>query len=335
MCHISLSIPRRLANKRSHLQLTSLTQIHSSKGTKSGFHTKSKEVRFDTNTTIHLYRYGISNSTENSQSSSEPSKSSYSDHQNNSFSDSSFGMNFPFSFGQTQSSSRLYPSRQTANVPIIGHILPVDHQVMISSMIKFHFKWWMNTNRFVQGMPIHPPDSKTFLYTNASHYGWGAHLEPMSLSFHGRWSEDQSQLHISMLEIMAIRFALIKALKYIHHSCVMISTNNTSVVSYINKQGGTYSPNLCVEVWKILQWCLKHRIVIRIRHIPANGRQLIENRQNSQNRVGIASVNNKFNFYKCSTIPIWIYLRHVSITNFHFMYPQFWTIKPLRLTHFP
>ena len=70
-----------------------------------------------------------------------------------------------------------------------------------------------------------------------------------------------------MLEIMAICFALIRALKYIHYSCVMISTDNTTVVSYINKQGGTHSPNLWVEVWKILQWCLKHHIVVRIHHI--------------------------------------------------------------------
>ena len=82
----------------------------------------------------------------------------------------------------------------------------------------------------------------------------------MSLSFHGRWTEDQSQLHINMLEIMAIRFALKKAIKYIHHSCVMISTNNTTVVSYINKQGGTHSPNLCVEVWEILHWCLEQDV---------------------------------------------------------------------------
>ena len=48
----------------------------------------------------------------------------------------------------------------------------------------------------------------------------------------------------------------------------MISTDNTTVVSYINKQGGTHSPNLCVEVWKILNWCLEQDIVIRVRHIP-------------------------------------------------------------------
>ena len=106
---------------------------------------------------------------------------------------------------------------------------------------------------------------------DASHFGWGAHLELMRLSFHGCWSEDQSQLHINILEMMVIHLALKKAIKYIHHSCVLISTDNTTVVSYINKQGGTHSPNttvvsyineqggthspnLCVEVWKILHF---------------------------------------------------------------------------------
>ena len=47
----------------------------------------------------------------------------------------------------------------------------------------------------------------------------------------------------------------------------MISTDNTTVVSYINKQGGTHSPNLCIEVWKILHWCLEYNVIFRIRHI--------------------------------------------------------------------
>ena len=67
----------------------------------------------------------------------------------------------------------------------------------------------------------------------------------------------KSQLHINMLEMMAIRFALENPITFIHHSCVMISTDNTIVVSYINRQGGTHSPNLCIAVWKILSWCLE------------------------------------------------------------------------------
>ena len=130
-------------------------------------------------------------------------------------------------------------------------------------MIRAHLQWLMNTNRFETGTTIHPPEPKFFLYTDASHFGRGAHLEPTRLSFHVRWTEDQSQLHINMLEMMAIRSALKQAITFIHHSCIMISTDNTTVVSYINKQGSTHSPNLCVEVWKILNWCLEHDIFIR------------------------------------------------------------------------
>ena len=96
----------------------------------------------------------------------------------------------------------------------------------------------VDTNCFVQGIPIHPPDPNVFLYTDGSHFRWGAHLEPMSLSFHGRWLVDQSQLYINMLEIMAIHFALIRALKHIHHSCV-------SGLIYQQARRNTFSQPLC------------------------------------------------------------------------------------------
>ena len=158
-------------------------------------------------------------------------------------------------------------------------------------MIKFHIKWWLDTSRLIQGMPIHPLDPNAFLYIllvgrliatpyqytgnnghslDTNHFILGMPIHPLDPS--------------SFLYILLVRrpiltpyqytgnnghsFALKKALKYIHHSCVMISTDNTTVVSYINKQGGTHSPNLCVEVWKILSWCLQQYIVIRVHHIP-------------------------------------------------------------------
>ena len=205
---------------------------------------------------------------------------------------SSIGTNFPFSLGQTQCSSRFHSPRHTSlttpsNVSVWRpHILPLDHQIMVSSMIRFHLKWWMDTNHFVTGIPIHPPEPNVFLFTDASHYGWGAHLEPIRLYFHGRWTEDQSQLHINMLEMMAICFAQLKAITFIHHSCVMISNDNTTVVSYINRQGGTHSPNLCIEVWKILGvWntiSLSELVIFQANSIFW---QAVSYRQTYQNRI--------------------------------------------------
>ena len=182
----------------------------------------------------------------------------------------------------------------------------------------------MDTNCFVQGMFIHPPDPNAFHFMDDSHYGWGAHLKLMRLSFHGHWMEDKSQLCINILEIMAIHFALKEAIQYIHHSCVMISTDNTTVVSYINKQGGTHSPNLCIEVWEILHWCLEHDIVLRFHHIPGISRDWTN--LSIQNALLINLWRTAS--FKCSIFPMWICLLLNSVTNSHCMYLQFWTIKP-------
>ena len=76
------------------------------------------------------------------------------------------------------------------------HILPLDHQISITHIIRFHLKWWMDPNLFVSETFIHPPNPNAFFFMDDSHYGWGAHLELMRLSFHGHWTKDQSRLHI-------------------------------------------------------------------------------------------------------------------------------------------
>ena len=85
-------------------------QILPTNCTKSRFHSKSKEVRFDTSPEIHVYR---DDATEYSQGTTGPSRFPTSDYQTISFPDTSFSMNFPFSFGQIQCSSRFHSPRQT------------------------------------------------------------------------------------------------------------------------------------------------------------------------------------------------------------------------------
>ena len=85
-----------------------------SKSSKSRIHSKSKEVRFETSSVIHLQRDGISDTTEYSQGTTRMHLIPSSDYQTISNSESSFSKNFPFSFGQTQCNSRLSCSRQTS-----------------------------------------------------------------------------------------------------------------------------------------------------------------------------------------------------------------------------
>ena len=45
-------------------------------------------------------------------------------------------------------------------------------------------------------------------------------------------------------------------------------SDSTTVVSYINKEGGMRSSSLCALLWRLLSWCHPRGIVLKARHIP-------------------------------------------------------------------
>ena len=49
---------------------------------------------------------------------------------------------------------------------------------------------------------------------------------------------------------------------------VLVATDNSTVVAYINKQGGTHSAEMCALLWKIMTWCHHYHITLKARHIP-------------------------------------------------------------------
>ena len=49
---------------------------------------------------------------------------------------------------------------------------------------------------------------------------------------------------------------------------VLMATDNTTVVAYINKEGGMKSGSLCALLWRILSWCTRQQVTLRARHIP-------------------------------------------------------------------
>ena len=156
------------------------------------------------------------------------------------------------------------------------HILPLEHKIWITDPIKTHLKWWDNKDRFIQGVPLKPPPVSHTVFSDASVSGWGAHLEPEGVLCHGVWTQDQSLLHINVLEMKAVLLALKQFQNIIGNSSVMIVTDNASVVAYIRKEGGTHSPSLCMEVWETLLWCHNKGISLRVRHIPGKNNILAD-----------------------------------------------------------
>ena len=80
------------------------------------------------------------------------------------------------------------------------------------------------------------------MFTDASNEGWGAYLGDSTAR--GVWSDTESRLHTNLLELKAVFLAL-KSLELLcRDQIVLIATDNTTVVSYINKEGGMRSDSL-------------------------------------------------------------------------------------------
>ena len=130
------------------------------------------------------------------------------------------------------------------------------------------FGWWLDEANVLKGQPLHPLQHAVQLFTDASSEGWGAHLGDFTAR--GVWSPQESLLHINFLELKAVLLAI----RQFEHLCkgqiVLVATDNTTVVSYRNKQGGMRSGSLCALLWRLLSWCHPRGIILRARHIPGH-----------------------------------------------------------------
>ena len=132
--------------------------------------------------------------------------------------------------------------------------------------ISAHLEWWQNPTNVMKGADLHSKDHSSQLFTDASNEGWDAHLEQTSAK--GLWSDREKRLHINVLELKAVSLALQRFKDQCQNQTVLVATDNSTVVAYINKQGGTHSAEMCTLLWKIMTWCHHFQITLKARHIP-------------------------------------------------------------------
>ena len=144
----------------------------------------------------------------------------------------------------------------------------LDKSIPVTGNFLNHLKWWENLQNLMAGAPIHPNIHNTLVFTDASQKGWGAHLNEIVLS--GLWSNKEAQLHINVLELKAVLLALKGFQEHLQGQRVLICSDNSTVVSYLNKEGGTHSIEMCALIWRILAFTNSRRIQIRARHVPGS-----------------------------------------------------------------
>ena len=84
------------------------------------------------------------------------------------------------------------------------------------------------------------------MFDVASNEGWGTHLDQNFTK--GLWSDRGKRLHINVLQLKAVSLALRDFKDQCQNQTVLVATDNSTVVAYINKQGGTHSAEMCSTV---------------------------------------------------------------------------------------
>ena len=113
-------------------------------------------------------------------------------------------------------------------------------------------------------------------------------MEPLGLEVQDVWDSASQDVHINNLELRAVFLALQRFQNHIYDSCVMVVSDNSSVVAYLKKQGGTHSPSLCTLVWELLYWCHHRNIHVQVGYFPGKlnvSGQSVSSRPNSPYRM--------------------------------------------------
>lgn len=138
----------------------------------------------------------------------------------------------------------------------------------VSESLKNNLEVWNSRTWLEQGVLLRPPSPTLSICCDASSKGWGAHLLPDFQETKGVWDPQEALLHINHQELLAAWYALRAWREALSGSAVLVLSDNTTVVSYIRKQGGTFSRSLTKTVRDILLWCREAHILLSVRHIP-------------------------------------------------------------------
>lgn len=179
----------------------------------------------------------------------------------------------------------------------LQHLMQVQNQTLamkktwksmtsLSSDAKTELEWWINHLQDWNGKSFVPQPSDLDLYTDSSDLHWGIVHDSNTLS--GSWTETETTQHINVKELLVVEHAL--HLPEVQGKTANIICDNTTTISYLNRFGGTKSPQLREVAIRIWQFCLDTGTRIRTTYVPStlNPADAPSRKMNTQLEWGIS-----------------------------------------------
>ncbi|KAL0170709.1 hypothetical protein M9458_035305, partial [Cirrhinus mrigala] len=133
---------------------------------------------------------------------------------------------------------------------------------------------WTDIMFLRSGVPLEQVSRRIVVTTDASKTGWGATCNGQAAS--GVWTGPRLFWHINCLELLAVLLALRRFRPMIQGKHVLVRSDNTATVAYINHQGGVRSFRMSQLARHLLLWS-QHRLKsLRATHIPGEANRMAD-----------------------------------------------------------
>ena len=121
-----------------------------------------------------------------------------------------------------------------------------------------HFTQW-------NGRSLIAHNSSLTIETDASKKGWGAVCNGVRTG--GPWTPEERTMHINCLELLAAFLAVKCFAKDKTNLTIHLKMDSMSALTYINKLGGTISPQLNTLAKELWLWCMERSILLKAQHL--------------------------------------------------------------------
>ena len=127
-------------------------------------------------------------------------------------------------------------------------------------------RWWCAEGRLeeVVSLALRSPDQ--MFWSDASDQGWGATVADHCVS--GIWLEGEDLFSINQCELLAVERGLRALCTCLQGLVVAVFCDNTTVVTYLRRQGRTLSPSLNAVAQRILRWAEQQDISLMPQFVP-------------------------------------------------------------------
>ncbi len=140
------------------------------------------------------------------------------------------------------------------------------YRVAITPECRQAFSPWSDPLFLRAGVTLEQVSRHAVVFMDASATGWGATYNGHAVS--GVWTGPQLHWNVNCLELLAVRLALGRLKGPLRGKHVLVRTDNTATVAYINRQGGLRSRRMSQLARHLLLWSQKHLRSLRAIHVP-------------------------------------------------------------------